>query len=60
MNDANHLKEIHRQHKRVSNMVIDELQKLYEQTLVTDRAARARILSRMKQSKRDLARSKKI
>ena len=39
------------------NMVIKEFQKLYEQTPATDRYARARILSGMRQSKRELAKT---
>ena len=38
----------------VYNSIIEEFQKLYEQTPMTDHFARARILSGMKQSKRDL------
>jgi hypothetical protein len=39
------------------NMIIEEFQKSYEQTPVTQRYARARILSGMKQSKRELAKT---
>jgi hypothetical protein len=41
----------------VYNSILDELQKLYEQTPMTDRFARARILRGMKQSKRELAKT---
>ena len=37
--------------------LIEEFQKLYEQTHVTQRYARARIQSEMKESKRDLAKT---
>ena len=37
--------------------LIEEFQKLYEQTPVTQRYARARIQSEMKESKRDLAKT---
>ena len=37
--------------------VIEEFQKLYDQTSVTNRFARARILSGMKKSKRELAKT---
>ena len=37
------------------NSIIEEFQKLYEQTPATQRYARARILSGTKRSKRDLA-----
>jgi hypothetical protein len=37
--------------------IIEEFQKLYEQTPSTDRYARARILSGMKQSRRELAKT---
>ena len=39
------------------NNLIAEFQKLYEQTPATQRYARARIQSRMKKSKRDLAKT---
>jgi hypothetical protein len=39
------------------NSIIDQFQKLYEQTPATDRFARARILSGMKQSKIELAKT---
>jgi hypothetical protein len=39
------------------NSIIEEFQKLYDKTPATDRFARARIQSGMKQSKRDLART---
>jgi hypothetical protein len=41
----------------VYNSIIEEFQKLYEQTPATDRFARARIVSGMKQSKRELAKT---
>jgi hypothetical protein len=41
----------------VYNSIIEEFQKLYDNTSVTDRFARARILTGMKQSKRDLAKT---
>ena len=37
------------------NMIIDEFQKSFEQTPVTQRYTRARILSGMKRAKRELA-----
>jgi hypothetical protein len=37
------------------NMILDEFQKSYEQTPVTQRYTRARILSGMKRAKRELA-----
>jgi hypothetical protein len=39
------------------NYIIKEFQKLYDQTPATHRFARARILSGMKKSKRDLAKT---
>jgi hypothetical protein len=39
------------------NSIIEELQKLYEKTPPTDRFARVRILSGMKRSKRELAKT---
>ena len=39
------------------NSIIKEFQKLYEQTPATDRYARARILSGIKKSKRELAKT---
>ena len=39
------------------NSIIEEFQKLYEKTPVTDRFVRARILTGMKKSKRDLAKT---
>jgi hypothetical protein len=39
----------------VFNSIIEEFQKMYEQTPATDRLARNEILDGMKQSKRDLA-----
>jgi hypothetical protein len=39
------------------NSIIEEFQKSYEQTPVTQRYARARIQSGMKQSKRELAKT---
>jgi hypothetical protein len=39
------------------NSIIEESQKLYEQTPVTQRYARARILSGLKKSKRDLTKT---
>jgi hypothetical protein len=39
------------------NYVIKELQKLYEKTPVSDRFIRARILSGLKKSKTDLAKT---
>ena len=41
----------------VYSSVIEELQKLYEQTPVTNHTARARIQSGMKQTKRELAKT---
>jgi hypothetical protein len=41
----------------VYNNIIEESQKLYEQTPATDRFARARIISGMNQSKRELAKT---
>jgi hypothetical protein len=39
----------------VYNSIIEEFQKLYDKTPVTDHSTRAKILNGMKQSKRDLA-----
>ena len=39
------------------NMIIKEFEKLYEQTPATDRYVRARIISGLKKSKRDLAKT---
>jgi hypothetical protein len=39
------------------NSIIEELQKLYEQTPVTQRYARPRIISGMRKSKRELAKT---
>jgi hypothetical protein len=39
------------------NNIIEEFQKLYEQTPVTNRFTRARILNGIKQSKRDLVKT---
>jgi hypothetical protein len=39
------------------NNIIEEFQKLYEQTPVTQRFARSRIISGMKKSKRELAKT---
>jgi hypothetical protein len=39
------------------NMVIKEFEKLYEQTPATDRYVRARIISGLKKSKKDLAKT---
>jgi len=41
----------------VYNSIIEEFQKLYDKTPATDRFARARILSGMKKSKTDLAKT---
>jgi hypothetical protein len=41
----------------VYNSIIEEFQKLYEKTPVTDRLAHAKILNEMKQSKRELAKT---
>jgi hypothetical protein len=41
----------------VYNSIIEEVEKLYKQTPVTQQYARARILSGMKKSKRDLAKT---
>jgi hypothetical protein len=40
------------------NSIIEEFQKLYEQTPVTDHFIRARIQSGLKESKRDLAKTR--
>ena len=42
----------------VYNSIIEEFQKLYDQTPITDHFAHARIISGMKQSKRDLAKTR--
>jgi hypothetical protein len=56
MNDAEYFeKEWYIDSINIYNTIIDELQKLYEQTPVTNRFTRVRILSGMKQSKRELA-----
>jgi hypothetical protein len=39
------------------NSIIEGFEKLYEQTAATDRTARARILSGLKKSKRELAKT---
>jgi hypothetical protein len=39
------------------NMIIKEFEKLYEQTPATDRYVRARIISGLKKSEKDLART---
>jgi hypothetical protein len=41
----------------VYNSIIEEFQKLYEKTPITDRLARDEILNGMKQSKRELAKT---
>ncbi|MFL6344221.1 MAG: hypothetical protein ACJ71A_02090, partial [Nitrososphaeraceae archaeon] len=42
------------------NNIIAEFQKLYDQTSTTNRTARARILNGLKQSKRDLVKTRSI
>ena len=58
MNDPNQFeKEQFIDSINVCNSIIEEFQKMYEQTPAADRIACARILSGMKKSKRELAKT---
>jgi hypothetical protein len=58
LNDPNQFeKERYIDSINVYSSVIEEFQKLYEETPVTDRLTRVKILNGMKQSKRELAKT---